>query len=413
MVDEKKGRGSDGMAFKKFFADWDCITCARWLFTAELVSLFVSTSLTSAIEVLLFGCVLLCMGRFRARIVFSIRQPMVVMTLAFIGVLCLGLFYGPAATSEKLAVLKGWRKLLLLPLAAVLFDDVRWKQRLTWAMIGIATFYMLRSYWGLLGHGSTIAVHNHATQGMFFAVAAFAAIVFAFSESVRRGFLPQWLLLLGGIFLVVNAIFVTSGRSGYLALFVLSVVAPFVLLRGRFRIALAASVPLAFLLLLAFSPVARERIDMGIGEVQNYKQAEEYSSMGIRMVMWKNTLQIIKERPLFGYGLGGLKEAYREQVAGVEGWQGIVVDDPHNQYLKIATEHGIVGLLVFLGLIGSLSCQNVPQPYRLLGLGVLFAWCATSLFNGHFNTSAEGRFFMLWAGAQLAMGSGSVWPEGG
>lgn len=395
---------------KKILAGWDCLTCARWLVIAELVSLFISTSLTSVIEVLLFAAVLLCAGRLRDKIVLAIRQPIVVMALLFGGVLCLGLFYGPAPLAEKLATLKGWRKLLLLPLAVLLFDEIRWKQRLTLAVIGVAVVYMSWSFWGFLGHGATIVVHNHATQGMFFAVAAFAAVVLFFSESKSASPIPRWPLLTSAALLVTNTVFVTTGRSGYLALLVLSAVAPFMLFRGKVRVALAVCVPLTITVLLAFSPTATERVTVGIRDMRHYEQAEQYTDMGIRMVMWKNTVQVIQAHPFFGHGLGGLPEAYRKQVEGVTGWQGIVVDDPHNQYLKVTAELGVVGLLVFLGFIGSFFRQDVPMPYRLLGLGALLAWCATSLFSGHFGTSGEGRFIMLWAGAQLAMVS---FPEAG
>lgn len=390
------------MSRKKIFAGWDCLTCARWLVVAEVVSLFISTSLTSVIETLLFGCVLLCARRFRERIVFSIRQPIVIMTLLFGGVLCLGMFYGPASLAEKFAILKGWRKLLLLPVAVLLFDDVRWKQRLTWAVIGIAIVCMLRSYVGLLGFGPTIVVHNHATQGMFFAVAAFAAVIMVFSPFFPCKRSIRWGVVLGVMLLIVNII-VTPGRSGYLSLLVLACTACYSLFRGWRRTGMMVSVPFAIIVLLAVSPLATKRLEKALHEMQRYEQLKSETDMGMRMVMWKNTLQLIEERPVLGYGLGGLKEAYRKQVEGVKGWQGIAVDDPHNQYLKIAAEHGLVGLLVFFGFIRSFFRQEVVATNRMLGLGVLLAWCATSFFSGHFSTSGEGRFIMLWAGAQLAM----------
>jgi O-antigen ligase len=82
---------------------------------------------------------------------------------------------------------------------------------------------------------------------------------------------------------------------------------------------------------------------------------------------------------------------------------GMPTHDPHNQFLKIAAEHGLLGLAVFLALLAAAFRQRgAPPPYRLLGLGVLAAWCATSLFNSHFSTFAEGRFIWLWLGACLA-----------
>ncbi|MEW6593506.1 MAG: O-antigen ligase family protein [Thermodesulfobacteriota bacterium] len=402
------------MNMKHFSSKWNCLVCARWLVIAELVSLFVSTSLTSVVEILLFVSVLCSWRNIRERAALLLRQPAVAMALLFSGVLLLGLCYGPAPFAEKLAVLKGWRKLLLLPLAVLLFDEPRWKQRLTWVLILVAAGAMLRSYAGFLGGGPTIVVHNQATQGMFFAVAAFAALGMMFSVSFSRIPARVARLALFGVamLLIANVVFVNTGRSGYLALLVLSLAAGGFLFQGWFRIGLVLFALGTIAVLLFVSPVAKERIVIAINDMRNHEQAEQYSDMGIRMVMWKNTLQIIKERPWIGHGLGGFKEAYRQQVVGIEGWRGIEVDDPHNQYLKVAAEHGIVGLLVFLGLIGSFFRHKVLVPYRLLGLGALLAWCATSFFSGHFSTWSEGRFILLWAGAQLA-GGGAATKESG
>ena len=69
----------------------------------------------------------------------------------------------------------------------------------------------------------------------------------------------------------------------------------------------------------------------------------------------------------------------------------------------MTAELGLLGLLVFLGFVGSFFWQGVAGADRILGLGVLLAWCATSLFSGHFSTAGEGRFLMLWCGAQFAL----------
>lgn len=393
------------MQTKSFAARLNCLDSIRWLIVAEFISLFIATSLTSVIEIILFATVLYCFGKLRGRMVPSLHQPVVAMTLVLIGVLFLGMCYGSVPFFEKIRILMGWRKLLLLLLALLVFDEAPWKERLARIVVGAALAGVLLSYLGLLGYTPTIVVHNHATQGMYFAVGAFAAVVLLFSPSGAARMTPalRWGLGISAALLVLNVIFVTSGRSGYLALLVLACVACLGLFRGRIRLGLTVFVPLAIVLMFLLSSVASQRLTQGMDEMRDYKQEKNYTSMGIRMVMWTNTAQLIRERPLFGYGLGGLKEAYREKVKGISGWGGIVIDDPHNQYLKVTAELGLVGLLVFLGFIGSFSLQGVSGADRILGLGVLLAWCATSLFSGHFSTAGEGRFLMLWCGTQFAL----------
>ena len=55
---------------------------------------------------------------------------------------------------------------------------------------------------------------------------------------------------------------------------------------------------------------------MAVEEIRTHEQAKELTSLGIRVVMWKNTLTIIHDHqhPLIGYGTGSFEEAYRRLV---------------------------------------------------------------------------------------------------
>ncbi len=235
---------------------------------------------------------------------------------------------------------------------------------------------------------------------MIFAVSLFAIAMLArYARPAALGW--RGFLLGAGLLIFANLIFITPGRSGYLALLVLVMVTAFSLVSGGKRLILAGIAPLLVGSLLLFSPVARQGIAQGLDEMRSYQTAPQPTDMGVRMVMWQNTVALIKERPWLGCGTGGFSEAYRRQVAGQEGWRGQGADDPHNQFLRTIAEQGILGLLVFLLFIGAFFRQPVRGVYRVLGLGAVLAWCATSIFNSHFSTFVEGRFLYLWCGALL------------
>jgi len=67
--------------------------------------------------------------------------------------------------------------------------------------------------------------------------------------------------------------------------------------------------------------------------------------MGIRMVMWRNSGDIVRERPLAGYGMGGIAPAYERAVkaSALTGWAATPTEDPHNQYLQVQLEAGVAG----------------------------------------------------------------------
>lgn len=386
------------------------LEAARWSVALTMVALLFSPPLTTLAEVALVACFVVAPD-LRARLLAALRQPLVRAGLALYALISIGTLYSIVPWHDSLSMWWSWRKLLLLPLAAAVFDDTHWKRRLAWILIAVATLCALVSYLSLImnlniyKYRPGITIRSHATQGMIFAVAAFTAAVLWRSAADLKVFQRRFLEI-SVVLLLASIVYVTPGRSGYLVLMVLCATFAMFLVRGPARYALAVLVPALAAVLLATSPIARQRVTEALHEIRNYDQSLELTSMGRRVVMWENTLDLIGERPWFGCGTGGFEQAYRHEVVGVSGWQGLVASDPHNQFLNITAEYGLFGLAVFLAFILFAFRQKASSPYRILGLGVLVSWCATSLFSSHFSTFSEGRFLALWCGAMLALESG-------
>lgn len=395
----------------------DAVATARGLLIAQLVFLMFSPPLTNIAEGLLYLLVLLS-PTLRQRVRAALKQPMVMGLGLFAAFLVIGMFYGNAPRAEAWSMLTGWRRLLMLPLACAVFDDEKSKRRLLVTFIAVSVACAIVSFALFFTHRAVyhyemgITVRNHATQGLLFSVAAFASAVLLRAELRAGGAHRRHVraaLLASAILLLVNTMFVTSGRSGYLAMLVLLAVylLTFPTFGGRMlaprRLTVVAVGIAVATAALFISPIARERIDLGFHEADTYQDASHLTSIGIRIVFLKNTLAIIREHPWFGVGTGAFRVAYQQQVAGKQGWEAVGTTDPHNQFLKIWAEQGLLGLAAFLAFIASAFRQRVEATYRTLGVGVMCAWCATSLFNSHFSTFSEGRFIFIWCGAMLAL----------
>ncbi len=400
----------DLKALKVGIQTLDPLTLVRSLILLEMTALIFSTAATVIVEVLVFLC-FLCFKQLRQRVLAAIHQPMVVMALVLYALVSLGVLYSAASFSESLDMWRSWRKLLLVPLVASAYNDSLWKQRMVSIFIVLMALTALISFachaLDVGRHQSAgIVVGNHATQGMLFSVAMFACLVlvrFPFSREV----IPSWLLKISAGVLFLNILMVTPGRSGYLVLMVLIMTFIFFGIQKKIRWVILMLAPLVILALLLASPVAKKRVLLGIEEIKTYEQSPEVTSMGIRVVMWKNTFDLLKkfEHPVLGYGTSGFETAYKKQVSGRKGWQGEPVKDPHNQYLRILVEYGIFGLIIFLLFIFSFFRQPVKGHFYTLGIGILLAWCATSMFSAHFTTFSEGRFLMIWCSALLSVSS--------
>ncbi len=75
-----------------------------------------------------------------------------------------------------------------------------------------------------------------------------------------------------------------------------------------------------------------------------------YSSISWRFNLWQDAIVYAKEAPLLGHGTGVAEELIQER-------RGLQLGSPapHNDFLKILLENGIVGLLAFVAIFASLS----------------------------------------------------------
>ena len=365
------------------------------------------------LAVLLLLVVILSSAELRQSLWVTWRLPMVKFVLLFYAVMIVGTTYSIAPKDVAVRMAIGWSKLLLVPIALSLFADTRWKSRFLMVFVGVLTVCAVISFglWFLevdlpvASRERGVFLRNHATQGMAFAVAAFSAFILAVESGAGR---LRHLYVVCALLLLANIALVTTGRSGYLVAMVCAVgaVSGYVFFGQRHLgargIVGAVLLVVSVVGILLLAPTSRERMLQGVQEIQQYEQAKEETSMGIRMIFWKNTIEMIREQPMLGYGTGAFKTAYDRKVVGKTGVAATSAGDPHNQYMKITAENGVVALLVFLGFLVAAARQRCAAPWRLLGLCVLTSWCATSLFNSHFSTFNEGNFIYAWLGIMLA-----------
>ena len=395
----------------KLPTDFNSVSVARWLTIFLMTALLFSPPLVNLFELTLF-LMFICSDTLRKRLVLASSQPIVIATLAFYLMLFLSSTYSIASWSESLSTCWGWRKILLLPIAVALFDDESWKYRISFIFIQVTSACAILSFTtnlfgiALYRYPIGIIIRNHATQGIMFSVAAFTAAILLILEAKQFTTVQKWLLSASIAILTTNVIYITPGRSGYLALIVLGVTLAFTYMYSKRKFVVPALIILMIPALLLSSPTVRQRITQGSNEATAFENKSgdkgESTSMGLRMSLWSNTIELIQEHPFIGYGTGGFQIAYKNKVKQKPDWEQHMTHDPHNQFLKITAEHGVIGLLIFLGIILAAFRQKPTFIFYSLGVGVLLAWCGNSLFSSHFSTFSEGRFIFLWCGVMFA-----------
>ena len=142
-----------------------------------------------------------------------------------------------------------------------------------------------------------------------------------------------------------------------------------------------------------YIPKVQNKINLGITEATNWvpNQGSD-TSIGARLDFWNASYQIAKTAPIFGLGIAGYEEGYKQVSQGTTLGPSI---NPHNQYLLFLTQIGCIGLLAFLWLnyVVWVEASRLERRWRLWVRGIILGYAAANLFNSMMLDFSEGIFF--------------------
>lgn len=100
--------------------------------------------------------------------------------------------------------------------------------------------------------------------------------------------------------------------------------------------------------IVANAPVKRIQAIFTYEDVKN----EHTETIKERLFLWRNTMQMMQDHPILGVGLGNWKIHFpKYSVEGLRSEKGkIFFQRPHNDYLWVASETGLLGGLIYLGV---------------------------------------------------------------
>jgi len=385
---------------------------AGWLIALIGFSLPISTAMDNVLLALMLIAFALS-GCFWEKLQSVLRNPAVVALAGLFVLLCLGTLYGNAPSTDRLKYLVKYSDLLLVVVMVPLFGDERARRRALTAFAAAMILTLLLSLalsanllppakW-LRGTAENATVFKfQITQNLLMAFAAYFFASVAAAESVKWRRLAWYGLALLAF---VDVLFLVRGRTGQVALLVLTIYFFARHLRWRGLVIGILATLLAVLAAWYFSSLFRDRLALTTAEYERSKveaAADESSSVGLRLEWYRNTLRLIAQRPVFGAGTGGFPHAYAGFVTDP---QAVKPAHPHNQFLLTATETGVIGLGALLAVFVWLgkSTSRIADPLRReLARGLLMTFVIGCLFNSLLIDHTEGLFF-VWMTA-LAFG---------
>lgn len=209
----------------------------------------------------------------------------------------------------------------------------------------------------------------------------------------------NWFLQLIILAMLLNIIFVMSGRTGYIVLLIFIAIELFRLLKGRWRLMAFLSPIILSLVFYAVSPTFSKNLMEIPTNTKSYLETQAKSSEGLRLEMWRASIYAILNKPILGYGIGSMPEVYKVNGGMIKE----PVSQPHQQYLFWWVEFGFIGLLIMLGFFFALTkdSSKIDKEAKNTLQSTMAVLFVVGLFNCPFFGVGMGEFFFLEIAAIL------------
>lgn len=132
-------------------------------------------------------------------------------------------------------------------------------------------------------------------------------------------------------------------------------------------------------------------------ELKQYSGKEDDNNgLALRITTWTAALDLIKEKPMLGYGLKGANEALVERYKQIDFAPGIAERyNSHNQFMETTLRSGIIGLLLLVIIMAVPFISSVKQHKLLLALMVSH-FVLVSMVEGTLEIQQEFSFYLFF-----------------
>ena len=318
-----------------------------------------------------------------------------------VALLCVVLFawLGVAAIygggSEAFGIWKKYRELALIVIYMGLAATLPNRQRVVTALTIGLLLAMQISFMqaaGMLPMKHDIPVLSSSlTQGALMAWLAFWLLHYH-RKTGMNGILALLALVLANLFFLVDS------STGVVLVLSLGLLFGLQTMRRAKLAVMAGGLIAVVVFAFAVSPMFRTATQEDVKAVKEMLNGKTtFTPTGERLQFYRNSLTLFSQAPVLGHGTGRFHEKYAEHVAGTKQ---VVTSNPHNEYLMVAVQSGLVGLGVLVALLWALwrAAFRWEGMDRWLAQGMAVWLSVGCCFNSFILDSREGMLFALLAG---------------
>ena len=290
----------------------------------------------------------------------------------------------------------------------------------------LVSIYALIQYYGLdpyfyeLGQiTSTIGQKNWISNYL----AIIFPVIFSYFllQKERKNKLIYYLLLS----ILYATLMICQSRGIWISISITLIIAIYIIIKFKFYEIFKRNKKWLFLLLITFlvvtiiystdNPLNKSAITVTERAVSTFDI--QGSSLNARLLMWRTTFEMIKDRPMFGSGIGTFKMNYLDYQADFLRINPDYIKysgkaaEAHNEYLQMGAELGIVGLGIFLSIIFvfySLALKYLKNKYnnqdKIIVFGLLTgitSFLIHCLFTFPYHVPILGSTFFIFLGLSV------------
>jgi len=381
--------------------------CGAWLLVLGCFAVPVLGTAATNIFLLSALGIWLLRGQFKVLPLLARQYPLVL--------LCLGLFvwFGLSALwsssfTGNILYLSKYREFFMIPAFMWVLTQKEYRtlalKALFLGMLLTLVISFLQHFHVATFHGRQHSVGNHIFNGVLIGFFSYWCLDLA---NKHRSY--AWLFVL--LFMACGfCLFeIRSGRTGYVL---------FSLLTGLFLFQhfgwKVLTVGLIIIGGIFYSVLEHSQILDRVDNLSLLKESVTLQSLvalDIRLEFCVNTLKIIVEHWLLGVGLGDFDLAY--QSIWDRGHQYRFTNNPHNEYLMIWSQSGLVGIALFIAFHGAFfnMARGLSKDDAPVAMATLVTIIVSCSFNSSFLDMNDGALLLILSALFLAPGVKLIHPR--
>jgi O-antigen ligase len=392
----------------RFWPDKISLLLEKISVTAAIAFAFalpISTTATTLLQIISI-ITYIAAGNLKQKFLTILQCKTALLFFALYGLFVIGTIYSTAPLQDSIHMLNKYSKILLAILMLPIYTNPACRRHSLNAFLAAIVLTLFLSYLKLFGlfhyrpELGTGSVFKNHIQTSFLMVMGFYLVCYRFFTTSNNF---RWIYGVLILFTAYNILFVSMGRTGYVIFLVAVILLGYQLTKGKGK-GIAISLVIAIFLAgfaLSFSHVFKNNLHKTYQNINNYTPHSQHkTSIGLRISFAKESLGLIKKHPLFGTGTGSLSQ----QIADIKPKPLALTHNPHNEYLNIGVQLGLVGIALFLIILfyGLKEANKLAPAMKHFAQAVICVIAVGSLANSWLMDTTEGHFFTCFLMLALA-----------